>query len=61
MVQEQGALSKKLLKSVQDIATRWNSVFYMLSRLLCLKVAIVDLFQGDDNFVEVTSLLCIIQ
>lgn len=39
----------KALKLVQDVATHWNSVYYMSDRLISLQDAIGDVLHDEGN------------
>ena len=47
LLSRQKQLGESPLKPVQDVPTRWNSSFYMLERLLKLKLALHAVFQND--------------
>ena len=47
LLSRQKQLGESPLKLVQDVPTRWNSSFYMLERLLKLKLALHAVFQND--------------
>ena len=40
---------KPVLKVIQDCSTRWNSTFYMIERLLKLKVPLIAVLDSDEN------------
>ena len=58
LLKKQEQLKKRPLKPVQDVVTRWNSVYLMLDRLLYLKVALSALFEDDDFTKAGTSQSC---
>lgn len=49
LVKKQVDIHKKPLKPIQDVSTRWNSVYYMLDRLIYLKDAIEAVLRDDGN------------
>ena len=47
LVKQQTAGTKTPLKLIQDCATRWNSSYYMLERLLALKLPVITVLDQD--------------